>query len=312
MGRPKKIKTDAVATTTCKVTVSEIVENKKLDALKNLMKAINKERGDSTIKFASEETEPERISFGNEYLDRLTGGGIPHKRFSIIWGPKSAGKSSLCYNVVAEAQKQGKVCAYIDLERTFSPDWATKQGVDLNKLVLCSQYQNAEQAMDDFINITKNKVADLIILDSIQALSPKGEQETKKGKEKSLEDDTMALLARKLSQFFRIASHGVYMSNVAILLVGQARTNLGGFIAFDTLSGGHALAHWSSLTIYLGRGAKADAPTKKVKNTEGETVTVPIGFSTNFKIEKRKINSEPEGTVLQLPFYFATGFNKHV
>lgn len=314
MGRPagKKNKTTSVIAKT--VTELEIPKDKK-DSLTKLMNEINRDRGKNALKFASSEETPDRISFGDPELDELTGGGIPHKRFSILWGAKSAGKSTLCYNIIAEAQKAGKVCAYIDMERTFDGAWAVKQGVNLQTLVLGSEYSTAEYAMDDFIRFTKSGAVDLVILDSIQALSPKGEQETKKGKEKSLEDDTMALLARKLSQFFRISSSSVYTGNVAILLIGQARTNLGGFVAFDSLSGGHALNHWSSMTLHIGRGAKADAPIEKIK-VDGKTEDKVVGFNAVVKLEKIKISSKvgdkttPEGTSINLPFYFESGFKK--
>lgn len=175
-------------------------------------------------------------------------------------------------------------------------------------MVLGTGYENAEQAMDDFIKITKSGAVDLVILDSIQAMSPKGEQETKKGVEKSVEDDTMALLARKLSQFFRMTAHGVYNSNVAILLVGQARTNLGGFIAFDQLSGGHALHHWSSMTLNVRRGAKADSPTETVTVNDKKIKQV-VGFDCSITLEKRKVASAFEGTSINIPFYFDRGFD---
>lgn len=320
MGRPpgKKNKSflqTVKKTETPKKEVPVVEDEDKKANLNKLLNEINRERGAGALKFASQEVTPDRISFGDLELDELTGGGIPHKRFAIIWGAKSAGKSTLCYDVIAEAQKAGKICAYIDMERTFDGVWAAKHGVNLQTLVLGSQYATAESAMDDFILFTKSGAVDLIILDSVQALSPKGEQETKKGKEKSLEDDTMALLARKLSQFFRISSSSVYTGNVAILLIGQARTNLGGFVAFDSLSGGHALNHWSSMTLHIGRGAKADAPVEKVK-VEGKTEDKIVGFSCNVKLEKIKISSKigdkttPEGTVVSLPFYFESGFKK--
>ncbi len=283
--------------------------NPKFDIAKKIMNEINRKVGKPVLKMASEELPLERIPFGNKHLDKLTGGGIPHRRFNIIWGPKSAGKTTLCYKLIAEAQKQGKVCALIDMERTFDPIWAQKMGVNLEELILINEFNSAEEAMDAFISITRSKGIDLVVLDSIQALSPKGEQETKKGVEKSLEDDTMALLARKLSQFFRIASGSVYSSNVAIVLVGQARTNLGGFIAFDQLSGGHALHHWSTLTLQVRRGAKSDNPVKKV-TVDGKKEEVTLGFSCNIKLEKRKVSSEVEGSEVKIPFYYEDGFRE--
>lgn len=285
----------------------EIKVNPKLAKIKELMKETNKILGTNTLKFASEEQTVDRVSFGNVELDHLTGGGIAHKRFNILWGPKSAGKTTLCYKLIAEAQKQDKVCAFIDLERTFDPVWAVKMGINIEQLVLGSSFNTAEEALDFFIQLVRNNAVDLIILDSIQALSPKGEQTTKKGVEKSLEDDTMALLARKLSQFFRIASGAVYSSNTAILLVGQSRVNLGGFIAFDTLSGGNALAHWASMILHVTRGAKADAPVRKFKDEEGKQQTEVIGFDVAIKLEKRKITSEVEGSTIHIPFYFDRG-----
>ena len=279
----------------------------KIDRLKKLMNEANRKAGKTVLKFACDEAELDRISFGVDVIDQLTGGGIPHKRFSILWGPKSAGKTTLCYRIIAQAQKQNKICGLIDMERTFDPKWAVKQGVDLSKLILINTFPTAESAMDSFLDLVKGLAVDLVILDSVQALSPKGEQETKKGVSKSLEDDTMALLARKLSQFFRISSGSVYEGNVAVLLVGQARMDLGGFIAFESLSGGHALQHWSSMTINIKRGAKADSPTKKVV-VDGKKIDEITGFSCNIKLEKRKVDSKVEGSSVQLPFYFDNGF----
>ena len=322
MARPKgsvnksnKIAT-AVAESSSKKEETKEASNARLDALKKVLNEVNRAHKSTLLKFASEEQAPDRISFGIPAVDELTGGGIAHKRFTILWGPKSAGKTTLCYKAIAEAQKSDKLCAFIDLERTFDPVWATKMGVQLDKLVLGNEFKTAEEAMDFFINLVKNKVIDFIVLDSIQALSPKGEQETKKGVEKSLEDDTMALLARKLSQFFRIASGSVYSGNVAILLVGQARTNLGGFIAFDQLSGGNALAHWSTMTMALRRGPKKDDPIEATTIEEEQEdgsikkkrKEVAIGFNSVIKLEKRKIASAVEGTEISLPFYFKDGF----
>lgn len=282
------------------------------DDLRKLMNEKNREYDFPILKFASQEPEVTRISFGEKHIDELTGGGLPSRRFSIVWGPKGSAKSTICCKVIASAQKAGKNCAYFDLENTFEPIWATKQGVVLDKLVLGQGFANAEQAMDSFVQIVKSKTIDLVIFDSVQAMSPKGEQETKKGVEKSIEDDEMALLARKLSKFFRVSAGSVYRSNVTVLLVGQTRMNLGGFIALETLSGGHALQHWSSMTVHMGRGSKSDAPTVKVTNAEGESERIAIGFDCKIKLEKRKVESKPEGSTIHLPFYFDGGFKDEI
>ncbi len=297
---------------TKKVKKEEIREFKNIEekkqALQKFMNETNREYKSTVLKWGSSELPPERISFGIASLDQLTGGGIPHKRFSVIWGSKGTGKSTLAYNLITSAQKKKKLCAYIDLERSFEGERAKKIGVNLEELVLATEFDNAEQALDTLIDMCRKKVIDVIILDSLQALSPKGEQETKTGKEKSLEDDTMALLARKLSQFFRMSASGVYKGDVAIVLIGQARMNLGGFIALESLSGGHALQHWSALTLQLRRGTKSDAPTKQIQTEKGKEKMI-IGFDSVIKLEKVKISGTAiEGSKIHIPFLFKTGF----
>jgi recombination protein RecA len=226
-----------------------------------------------------------------------------------LWGNKSSTKTTLSYLIIAQAQKKGKTCLYIDLENSFDKVWAEKMGIDLNKLFI-ARFPIAEEAFDSIIKLANEKCVDLIVLDSIQSLSPKGEKETKTGKERSVEDDTMALLARKLSQFFRMTAHGVAKGKVAMLLIGQARTDLGSFIKLDALSGGHALQHWSSITLKAYRGSKADAPRYKFK-VDGKSKEIIIGFSLNIKIEKTKVSgTAPESSVVTLPFYYEYGFIK--
>jgi RecA/RadA recombinase/endogenous inhibitor of DNA gyrase (YacG/DUF329 family) len=230
-------------------------------------------------------------------------------------------KLPIYWNKITSINKKGKANVY-DLEikntgslvvnnllihNSFDPIRAKLFGVNLEDLILANSFDNAEQAMDTLISMCKEKLVDYIVLDSVQALSPKGEQETKKGKEKSIEDDTMALLARKLSQFFRMSASGIYKGNVAILLIGQVRMNLGGFIALESLSGGKALEHWSAMTLNVRRGAKADAPTEKVE-TEDDCKEVIVGYNTIIKLEKTKITSKTEGNNVSIPFYFDKGY----
>ncbi len=288
----------------------------KKERLHQIMNEKNREYKDIVLKFAKDEEAPSRTLFGVTPIDELTG-GVPSKRFSIIYGSKGTAKTSLAYLAIAQAQKNKKICAYIDMERSYDKERAEMFGVNINDLIIASAFDDAEQAMDTFISLCKEKVVDLIVLDSIQAMSPKGEQETKKGKQKSLNDDTMALLARKLSQFFRMSASGVYKGDVTVILIGQTRMDLGGFIALESLSGGHALQHWSTMTIHTKRGPKAESPTEKVTleetDEEGKKIKVEraIGFQSVIKLEKVKISgTKVEGSDIRLPFYFATGYKK--
>lgn len=292
--------------------------------LKKVLQEINKLLGSTdALKFGRDVQIKRRLKTSIPEFDSLVGGGIPEGQFSIIFGGKGVGKTTLSYNFLSASQKEGKVCMFLDLECSFDAERAESVGVDTSKLIV-GHFTTAEEAMDTLVTVCKEKVVDLIVLDSIQAMSPKGEQETKKGKVKSIENDEMALLARKLSKFFRVSAHSVYAGNVAILLIGQVRVNLGGFIAFDSLSGGKALEHWASLIVKLRRGAKVDAPTistkelvfdkqdnqefKKNGEPKQKTVHKIAGFNCVIKIEKTKIKSEPELSEISLPFYNKTGF----
>lgn len=280
------------------------------DKLKKVVNDLTKQFGHSIIHFASEEPVKEKISTGIKEIDKLLGSGIPQGMFTVLWGNKSSVKTTLAYLTIAQAQTKGIQALYVDLEQSFDKEWAKKMGIDLNRLLLANEFKTAEEAFDTIIKLCNEKSVGLIVLDSIQSLSPKGEKETKTGKERSVEDDTMALLARKLSQFFRMTAAGVARGKVAVLLIGQARTDLGSFIKLDALSGGHALQHWSAITLKTYRGSKADAPRYKFK-VEGKTKEIIIGFALNVKIEKTKVSgTAPEGSVVTLPFYYETGFVK--
>lgn len=290
-------------------------KKEKLLKVKEIMKNTNKQHKEVVLDFASSQKKWERLSSGVESFDKFTGEGFPYGHTSIVWGSPGAGKSSLMYYTVAQAQKEGKVVAFLDLENSFSNERALLFGVDCEELII-GHYKVAEHALDTVINLAKEKAVDVIILDSIHSMAPKGEVEDKKGS-KSLESDTMALLARKLAQFFRMASTSIYKANIALIMIGQTRTDLGGFIALQKLSGGNALIHNSVLTIYMRKGQKSNRPqiSYKVafvdpdKKVHVHTKKEDAGFSIVMKINKKQCEGgENEGSQLEIPFYFDTGF----
>ena len=273
--------------------------------LQKCVRDINKEYGIDTIHFGSDEKEWEKIPFGIPKIDDFLGGGISRGHFSVLWGGKGSGKTTACYNLIAEAQKLDKTVYYIDLENSFEPNRAKQFGVDLDKLLI-GRFPIAEQSLDSILRFAKKKLVDVIILDSIHSLSPKGEQVDKKG-DKSMEADTMALLARKLSQFFRMAVDPIKRANIAVLLIGQVRTSLG-FISLDQLTGGHALKHYSVLTVHIRRGQKTDAPKQKYKE-DGKSKTKIVGFDSVLKITKTQTpGTQPELSQIHVPYFFDTGF----
>lgn len=293
----------------------EVKDNTKL---KNLLKDLQKTHKGSVIQMGSEVLEKERIPTGSPAIDELTGGGIPCGLYSVAWGSKGCGKTSLAYSTVAEAQKMGKTCLYLDLEHSYDSKRAEVFGVNTEELIVAN-FAKAEMMMDAIIKLCKEKAVGMIVIDSIQSMSPTGEQETKKGKELSVEHDTQALLARKLGQFFRMSAYYVSTSKCAVLLIGQSRMSIGGYITMEMLSGGNALKHWSSLIIKLRRGKAVDAPMKSYKQyfidedtgkERYKTVKEPNGFNLVLKLDKTKIASKVEGTELQIPFYFDGGFDE--
>lgn len=293
----KKVKEDAVA-----------VELKINPELKKVVNNLTKSFGHEVIHFASDEPERDRIATGIKELDKMIL-GFPSGAFSIVWGNKGSTKTTTALYAIAQAQKQGKVCLYLDLENSFDNGWAAKCGVDLSKLLL-GHFNDAEEALDAAMKMCKEKVVDLIVLDSVQSLSPEGEQEDSKGAEKSTGDSTMALLARRLSQFFRMSAAGVYRGNVTFILIGQSRMDLGGYIKLEKLSGGKALAHWATLIIKAYRATKADAPHYKFKVGE-KNKSFPIGFEICYRLEKKKIcGTAPEESEVRANFYNEYGFTK--
>lgn len=294
------------------------MDEKKKAALDLVLRDINKSIGKNTVKYGIDEKAKDRMSFGVPSIDEFTGGGSVCGNFTVVFGPKDCGKTTLMYHKIAKAQREGKIVCYIDLEHTFSIERAEKLDVNLDELVLITGAECAEDAMDSIRKLAKANVVDLIIVDSIQAMSSEAEQQTKKGKEKSVRDDTMAQLARKLSQFFRMCATPVYKANISVVLIGQVRTKgIGSFYTFDGLSGGNALEHWMILCIQLRQGQKADAPQKKYKelflDPAGKLHKVTkqdqIGFDCVAQIDKAHISgSKPKGSQIHIPFYTDGGF----
>ena len=286
------------------------------EKLKGVMRDINKNIDGAKIDYANTIEVRERQSFGYKCLDKLTGGGIERGNCTVIWGSKGCGKTTIALKLIATAQKEGKIAAYLDVERSYDPVWAKSFGVDTESLVYLS-CPTAEAVMDAVIKLCKEKVVDVIVLDSVQGLSPHGEQYSGKAdKERSVQDDSMALLARKLSQFFRMAIPSIADAKCALLMIGQARMDLGSFIKMETLSGGHALMHNSRLILRIRRGQGTDAPVEKKKTgklTEKgkeEMESVKIGFDAVIHVNKSQIQGCTEGDEVHVPFYFASGIKE--
>jgi protein RecA len=281
------------------------------------MKLFNKKQDGDVLSFGNESEDKEVISTGIKTFDNFIGGGTKRGTFTVIYGGQSVGKSTLVLQAIANAQKSDKICCYIDLEHTFDKERAISLGIDLDLLILAEKCQNAEQALEIIRTLCNEKVVDLIVVDSIQAMSPKNEQENK-GKERELASKEIAELARTLSKFFRVVAPGVFNAQASVIMIGQIRiAGIGSFYTHADMSGGEALKHWASTRCFIRRGQGGDAPVEKFKeyfiDPDGKvkyaTQKEKIGFDTVIKLEKTKsCSSEHEGSEIHLPFVFNKGF----
>ena len=212
------------------------------------------------------------ISTGSLGLDIALGaGGLPFGRVVEIYGPESSGKTTLTLEVIAQAQREGKVCAFVDAEHALDPVYAEKLGVNIDEL-LVSQPDTGEQALEICDMLTRSGAIDIIVVDSVAALTPKAEIEGDMG------DSHMGLQARMLSQAMRKLTANLKKSNTMLIFINQIRMKIGVmFGSPETTTGGNALKFYASVRLDIRRiGA--------VKN--GDEI---VGNETRVKVVKNKI-----------------------
>jgi recombination protein RecA len=190
----------------------------------------------------------ETISSGSIGLDMALGvGGFPKGRIIEIFGPESSGKTTLALHAVAESQKAGGACAYIDAEHALDPVYAQKLGVDVNSLIL-SQPDTGEQALEIADTLVRSGAVDVLVVDSVAALVPKAEIEGEMG------DSHMGLQARLMSQALRKLTATVSKSNCIMIFINQIRMKIGVFFGNpETTTGGNALKFYSSVRLDIRR-----------------------------------------------------------
>ena len=213
------------------------------------------------------------VSTGSLGLDVALGiGGLPYGRICEIYGPESSGKTTLTLQIIANAQKQGKTCAFVDAEHALDPVYAEKLGVNLNEL-LVSQPDTGEQALEICDMLVRSGGVDVIIVDSVAALTPKAEIEGEMG------DSHVGLQARLMSQALRKLTGNVKSSNVLMVFINQIRMKIGVMFGNpETVTGGNALKFYASVRLDIRRiGA--------VK--EGDEV---VGNETRVKVVKNKVS----------------------
>ena len=212
------------------------------------------------------------ISTGSLGLDIALGiGGLPKGRIVEIYGPESSGKTTLTLSVIAEAQKQGATCAFVDAEHALDPDYAAKLGVNVDDL-LVSQPDTGEQALEITDMLVRSNAVDVIIVDSVAALVPKAEIEGEMG------DSHVGLQARLMSQALRKITGNIKNANCLVIFINQIRMKIGVMFGNpETTTGGNALKFYASVRLDIRR-------TGAVK--EGDEV---VGSETRVKVVKNKV-----------------------